>query len=118
MAGKSWSGWPNASSESGWTWNSMLGVSNIASDFMKIPSWLGAMDIGPERLNAYSSAMRALPASVDCRSFSVRAPVILKAVRICRWSCRFSPTAGMSRTTGMPCACKSEPAPSPESWRS
>ena len=59
-----------------------------------MPNWLGAIDIGPLRLSAYSSTMAALPQALFASVFSVRAFCTPKTVRICRWSCRFSPTPG------------------------
>ena len=47
---------------------------------------MGAIAIGPDRLSAYSSATPARPQRLPIRSLSVRAPLIRKTVRNCRWS--------------------------------
>jgi hypothetical protein len=51
---------------------------------VNMPNWLGAIDIGPVRLNAYSRAMRALPRGELTSVLSVAAPYTLNTVRICR----------------------------------
>src|SRR5690554_2211899 len=81
-AGNGSSGSPNFGSVSGWMWYCRLGVSRLGSERAKQPSWDGAIDIGPVRHNAYSSAMPALCQSVCERSLSVRTPDTLNAQRI------------------------------------
>ena len=60
------------------------------------------------RDSAYSQRHPA-PCRTGCwRAGSAsRAPCTLKTVRICRWSCRFSPTPGSSCATSMPCRASS-----------
>src|ERR1044072_1323584 len=77
IAGKEWTGSPNLSSDTGWTWYSRSGVSLSGPGLVKIPSWLGAIDIGPERFSAYSSPIEALPIRLDAFSLSVGTPVTL-----------------------------------------
>ena len=60
--------------ESGWTWYSRSGVARAGSDFVNIPNWLGAIDIGPLRRSAYSSTMRSLPQALLAIVFRVLAP--------------------------------------------
>ena len=40
-----------------------------------MPNWLGAIDIGPLRRNAYSRTIPALPQRLFASVFSVRAPL-------------------------------------------
>ena len=63
MAGKRCSGSPNLSSDSGWTWNSMLARSWSGEDVVKMPSCEGAMVSGPVWNKAYSMPIRARPIS-------------------------------------------------------
>ena len=74
IAGKACSGWPKASSDSGWTWYCRFGVSTLASERAKTPTWLGAIDIGPVRRSAYSRAISALPQRVAAVWLSVFVP--------------------------------------------
>src|SRR5437762_11810531 len=76
-AGKRCNGSPKASSDSGCTWYWRLGQAWSAPLRVKAPSCDGAMLIGPERLSAYSSPMRALPSHEDASTLSVEAPRIL-----------------------------------------
>ena len=59
---------------------------------------------GPVRNNRYSRPIAALPNKLLARSLSVPTFFTLYTMRICRWSCRFSPTPGRSCSTGMPCS--------------
>jgi hypothetical protein len=77
MPGKACSACPKASSVTGWTWYSRSAVATSGPERAKAPSWLGAIDIGPRRFSAYSSAMPALPRRVPDSSFSVFTPVDL-----------------------------------------
>ncbi len=45
-AGNLCKGSPNLSNESGWIWNSILGVSYVSLDLVNIPNWLGAFAVG------------------------------------------------------------------------
>ena len=71
IAGKGCSGSPSRSVDKGWTWYSRSGVSRSGPDFVNMPNWLGAIDIGPLRVSAYCRAMRALPNRLPAMSFSV-----------------------------------------------
>ncbi|MNZ83201.1 hypothetical protein D3C78_1019230 [compost metagenome] len=46
------------------------------SDLANAPSWLGAMDSGPLRLNRYSRPMPSLPQGVEAILFSDGAPLM------------------------------------------
>src|SRR6185437_5489887 len=68
---------PHAARLSGWIWYSRLAVAKRGLDLAKMPSWLGAIDIGPDRASRYSRPIMAFPNRVPARVFSVAAPVIL-----------------------------------------
>src|SRR5438477_5283595 len=87
-AGNGCSGSPNASSDSGCTWYSMLGQRNSGALRVKAPSCEGAMLIGPLRASAYSDAIFSLPHHEFASVLSVVTPLTLYTARICRWSCR------------------------------
>ena len=116
-AGKGCSGSPKASSERGCTWYSMLGHSNCGPLRVKAPSCEGAMLIGPVRNIAYSAPIFSLPHHELASVFNVVTPCTLNTARICKWSCRFSPTPGSSCTTGMPISRSSPEGPMPDSCR-
>ena len=96
IAGKLCSGSPNLSSESGCTCHSMLGVGCDGSLLANAPACDGGMVSGPVRNAKYSSAIAALPHRLLAMPFSVFTFFTLYCMRICRWSCRFSPTPGRS----------------------
>ncbi|MND01545.1 hypothetical protein D3C83_205740 [compost metagenome] len=73
----------------------MFGVGWEGSLFANAPSCEGGMVSGPVRRNRYSSPIAALPHRLLAISFSVRTFFTLYCMRICRWSCRFSPTPGL-----------------------
>src|SRR4051812_25575407 len=87
-AGKWCSGSPNLSSDSGWTWNSMLAVGWSGSDLAHAPICDGAIVSGPLRRNAYSRPIFTLPHHELARVLRVTTFETLNAVRSCRWSCR------------------------------
>ena len=60
-AGKRCSGSPNLSSDSGWTWNSMLARSCSGRIGRKRPAARAPWSSGPRRSSAYSSAISAAP---------------------------------------------------------
>ena len=77
MAGKGCTLSPNLSRLTGWTWYSRSGVAFSGPDRVKIPTWLGAMAMGPDRRRAYSSPIAALPKRCEAFSFRVGTPVTL-----------------------------------------
>ena len=95
-------------------WYSMFALAWPGSERVNAPSWLGAIVSGPVRKNRYSRPIWILPNGEWVHSLRVFTPLTLKAVRSCRWSCRFSPTPGASWTTGMPCCFSSAAGPIPE----
>ncbi len=108
---------PNASRLSGCTWYSRLACFRLGSDRENAPSCDGDMLIGPLRVNAYCRPMPALPCHRLASAFKVLAPKTLNTARICKWSCRFSPTPGRSFTTSTPSDCSRAPGPTPESCK-
>src|SRR6478672_8551501 len=85
-AGKLCSGSPNASSDRGCTWYSMLGQGCSGLLRGNAPNCDGAMLIGPLRLAAYSRPILALRQSELAMALSVGTPCTLNTARICRWS--------------------------------
>ena len=75
------------------------------------------MDIGPDRNNAYSSPIFALPSKDADSVFNVLAPVSRHAQRSCRWSCRLPPISGISRRISTPLSRSTSAGPSPDSCR-
>ena len=118
IAGYWCNGSPKRSSDSGCTCHSMLADGCAGSLFANAPSCEGGMVSGPVRKSRYSRPIAALPNSELARSFRVVTPCTLYTVRICRWSCRFSPTPGSSWMTAMPCSRSSGAGPTPDSCRS
>ena len=62
--------------------------------------------------------MAALPQRLFTRVLSVVVFDTLNTMRICRWSCRSSPTPASSWKTGMPSFESSAPGPTPDSCSS
>src|SRR4051794_37580320 len=83
-AGKGCSGSPNASSDSGCTWYSMLGHGWSGELRVNAPSCDGAMLIGPVRNIAYSAPIFILPHHEFASVLSVVTPLTLNTARICR----------------------------------
>ena len=75
------------------------------------------MLMGPDWFNTYSRPILALPHQLFERVFKVRVLLTLKMVRICKWSCKFSPTPGKSTCKGMPMLFKCVGSPMPESCK-
>ena len=73
-AGKSCSGSPKRSSDSGCTWYSRLACASAGRLFVNAPSCDGAMLIGPARRSAYCRPIRAFPHQLLASVFSVRVP--------------------------------------------
>src|SRR3982750_3871699 len=94
IAGKEWSGSPNLSSDSGCTCHSMFGVGCDGSLRANAPHCEGGIVSGPVRKGKYSNAIAALRQKLLAMPLSVFTPLTLYCMRICRWSCRFSPTPG------------------------
>ena len=99
------SGSPKASSDSGCTWYSRFGMRAL-----RVAAREGAE---LRRRHAHRPAaaeprtpapMSALPHHDAAIVFSVFTPSTPKTARICRWSCRLSPTPGSSWTGAMPCS--------------
>src|SRR6476619_3114311 len=82
-AGKECKGSPNASSDSGCTWYSMLGHWKSGALRVNAPSCEGAMLMGPLRFNAYSAPILSLPHHEFASVLSVVTPLTLKTARIC-----------------------------------
>ena len=68
-------------------------------------------------LSGASLALIVYALSEGPRAWVLRVGVLctLNTVRICRWSCRFSPTPGMSCATAIPSACRRAACPRPDS---
>src|SRR4051812_5638772 len=81
-AGNACSGSPNASSDSGCTWYSMLGYGWLGELRVKAPNCDGAMLMGPLRLSMYSSPIFALPSQLPASMLSVGTPFTLNTARI------------------------------------
>src|ERR1700722_6855288 len=73
-AGKGSRSPPQAARLSGCTVYSTLGVAKRGSVFAKAPTWPGGIDIGPDRVSTYSSAIIALPHREPARVFNVGTP--------------------------------------------
>ena len=65
---------------------SRSGVSKSGRDLENAPSCEGAIDMGPERLNRYSSPILAFPNIELAIVFNVFAPSNFQAQRNCKWS--------------------------------
>jgi hypothetical protein len=64
-----------------------VGRGHVRSSLLtNMPSWLGAMAIGPVRRRRYSIPISALPNKVEARWLSVETPETCQAQRSCRWS--------------------------------
>ena len=83
-AGKGSRSPPKAARLSGWTWYSRSAVARRGSLFRNMPSWLGAIAIGPVRRSMYSSPISALPSRFHARWLSVETPDTCHAQRSCR----------------------------------
>ncbi len=112
------SGSPNLSSDSGCTWYSRLASPGPDRSARRRPAATAPWSSGRCWNSAYSGAdarlaVPALPAIV----FSVGVPRTLNAMRICRWSCRFSPTPGASAPPACHAAAAGRAGPMPDSCR-
>src|SRR5258706_7856743 len=96
IAGNGCNGTPNFSRDNGCTCHSMLADGCDGSLLANAPNWLGGIVSGPVRKKRYSRPMDILPNRLWVRSFSVVVFFTLYMIRICRWSCRFSPTPAKS----------------------